>query len=345
MKKASTIISIILIVISFSCSTDFDINAEWKDVPVVYSVLNQSDAVHYIKINKSFLGGLSAYEMAQTSDSLFYGDLEVYIDKYVNHTLSKTFTFTKTTDIQKDTGIFANDKNIIYKNEEDLISSSDKIEDCVFKLKIINPKNGKEIIGETKLIDDLNIIRPQSGPLQMNFSIYESNYKVEWSSATNAKQYNTVVKIHYFELPDNTEDTTDYYIYWHLPSKIDESNARTLNVEYQNSGFYNTIASNVSVKPSNIRRYLSKVDPVTFMFSMANNDLFTYIEVSSPSNGIVQEKPEFTNLENAIGIFAARSSKELIKKVRYQTIDSLANGIYTKKLNFANYDDPYYVTK
>lgn len=38
-----------------SCETDFDINADWKDITVVYGALNQNDSIHYIRIQKLFL--------------------------------------------------------------------------------------------------------------------------------------------------------------------------------------------------------------------------------------------------------------------------------------------------
>jgi len=76
MKYLSIILfSIILFGGVQSCSTDVDINAPWKDITVVYGLLNQNDNIHYIKVNKAFLGDASAYEMAAISDSVNYQDI------------------------------------------------------------------------------------------------------------------------------------------------------------------------------------------------------------------------------------------------------------------------------
>src|SRR5678815_3303460 len=56
------------------CSTDLDPNADYKEVMVIYSILNQTDTVHYAKVNKAFLNTNSnALTIAATSpDSITY---------------------------------------------------------------------------------------------------------------------------------------------------------------------------------------------------------------------------------------------------------------------------------
>ena len=42
--------------IGVSCSTDFDLNAPYQPIPIVYGLLDQSSDTQFVKINKSFLG-------------------------------------------------------------------------------------------------------------------------------------------------------------------------------------------------------------------------------------------------------------------------------------------------
>ena len=67
-----------LIVFS-SCETDFDVNAEWDDVTIVYGLLDPNNEIQLIKINKAYLGAGDAIQMASVSDSLNYtpSDLDV----------------------------------------------------------------------------------------------------------------------------------------------------------------------------------------------------------------------------------------------------------------------------
>ena len=82
MKK----IAIFLLLISvffMACETDFEVNASWKEVTVVYGLLDQSQQQQYIKINKAYLGEGDALQMASVADSSNYNpeDLEVKIFK------------------------------------------------------------------------------------------------------------------------------------------------------------------------------------------------------------------------------------------------------------------------
>ena len=43
--------------------------------------------------------------------------------------------------------------------------------------------------------------------------------------------------------------------------------------------------------------------------TVGSEDLNTYIKVNKPITGIVQERPQFTNINNGIGLFSSRYTK------------------------------------
>ena len=55
----------------------------------------------------------------------------------------------------------------------------------------------------------------------------------------------------------------------------------------------------------NVQRRLVDFDLTYFGIS---DDFNTYLSVNKPSIGIVQKKPEYTNIENGLGLFASRNS-------------------------------------
>ena len=81
--KNFTLLFLLFSVAFSSCETDFNVNADWEEVTVVFGLLDQSQDRQYIRINKAFLGNESAYVMASVSDSLNYNpdSLEVKIEK------------------------------------------------------------------------------------------------------------------------------------------------------------------------------------------------------------------------------------------------------------------------
>ncbi|HML85282.1 MAG TPA: hypothetical protein PKE52_08995, partial [Bacteroidales bacterium] len=75
-----------------SCKTDFDLNAEWKDITIVYGVLDPGKSVQQVRINKAFLGEGNALEYAKIADSIHYDTavIKAVIEEYVNNALTRT---------------------------------------------------------------------------------------------------------------------------------------------------------------------------------------------------------------------------------------------------------------
>ena len=71
MKKIYLILSVFTIVFT-ACETDFDVNATWEEMTVVYGLLDLGDGkeLQQIKISKAFLGEMDALQMAQYGDSI-----------------------------------------------------------------------------------------------------------------------------------------------------------------------------------------------------------------------------------------------------------------------------------
>ncbi len=54
---------------------------------------------------------------------------------------------------------------------------------------------------------------------------------------------------------------------------------------------------------------------VEFIISVANENFYTYIEVNESGGGITQTLPEFSNIENGLGLFASRYIKKGLRKL------------------------------
>ena len=110
------VLSFITATIFSGCSNDVDINASYKDIVVVYGLLesgeNASDTT-FLKINKAFLGDENALIMAQVRDSS--ESLEKLVVKmWPEDNPSNVITFDTITLKNKDTGIFYNPYQVLY---------------------------------------------------------------------------------------------------------------------------------------------------------------------------------------------------------------------------------------
>jgi len=326
-------ISILFLIPGFlvlSCKKDLQLNADWEDVTTVYGILNQLDSAHYIKITKAFLGPGNALEYAQIADSSNYlMKLDVTIEAWDGSHLMAIYPFDTTSVNDKDSGVFYFPNQLLYVNDS-LLNP-----DYLYKLKIVNPETQKEITSETSLVKHFTVSRPNA----YNTISYDvgKNSKVEWISAEGGKRYQIVVRFYYLEAPvsDPTQGVLKYVDWVIIPGKLSRSDegGEEMDASYANDGFYSMLAAQIEVNPD-VTRAVPNYS-LKYYFIVAGDDLNTYIEVSQPSNTIIQEKPSFTNIENGIGLFSSRFVQVVDSiNLAQRSVDEIRTNPLTSDLGF-----------
>lgn len=357
MKKITILSFFAALILMVSCQDDLSINAEWESIPVVYCLLNQNETVHYVKVNKAFLGEASAAEMAQVSDSLFYDDAEVWIEKVIRTSAGDDFVekleFVAVDDIDKPEGYFANDRNTLYVYEGSITAANSSGVAYTYLLNVNIPSANLTCKSEIELVDGATIIDP---------NVYRQITLTNWSDGTVGMAYNTgengslyqmVFDFYYIEVDEETGDTT-----WNIdPLRIEmstdnnDSEGVEVKKEFNVRQFYQMIQDQIPVKEG-VKRLVRYPESVEFTLYVADENFKIYSEASSPSSGIVQEKPSFTNIGvanndngTAVGLFAARFNSSVTNRITTASLDSISRGVFTKDLNFVTKDDPYYLSK
>lgn len=298
--KKSLLLSLIFGLTLFfpACETDVDVNAEWKEITIVYGLLSQNEQEHYFRINKAFLGG-NALEIAKIADSSSYnGKLQVNLQGInLSNEVVQTIAFDTTTISNKDTGVFYNPYMLVYKGTGDLNP------ELTYKLNVKNTVSGKEVSASTHLIEDFHISQPPSGgkaTFRRDFTTMFS-----WGNAQYAKRYEPVIRFHYYEVPAGTIDTVTRYIDWVLPTQNadDITGNGNQEIDVSNNGFYDFIKNNVKPAEYNGVRLAGTVD---FIVTAGGEEYDTYLRVNGPSYSLVQDRPEYTNVENGYGLLSSR---------------------------------------
>ena len=326
-----------------ACETDFDTTAPYEDITVVYGLLDQKEQNQYIKINKAFLGEGNALIYAKEADSSNYGyPMEVVLEEFdENGQKVNTLLFDTTTIYNKEAGIFYAPEQIIYRGKIDIAHEIKVITNIsgdtvsvdtfwlnyknTFKLKIKNPVSQKEIFSETKLIHDFDIDKPGHG-LTIRFVPNPINPKeFKWDKAENGGLNELKVLFYYSEIYLNSNDTIEKSIEL-ISSTVSSSQGNdSFYYYYWDNDFFTSCLNKIPyTDPAEEQNVVARFSgPVVTIVSVAENEFSLYMEVYEPSTSIVQEKPEYTNIENGIGVFSARYRKSKPKKLHQETVTDL----------------------
>lgn len=294
-----------------SCSTDFELNAPYEAVPVVYGFVEPLLDTQYVKINKSFLGDGNNNSYAAINDSSIFtnisGDVEVLIDG----SLINTFPLQEKFVSNLDEGIFYTDSQKVYYWVPDTIYS-----DGTYKLNVSINEGEKEVYAETEVVGFCSFkqnfrnkmfagvaFANTTAPGQ---SVY-SDLGIEWSVGNNGKRYQVKMVFNYEEHYANS-DVIERSISTSLGSQVAENTTNDFFQNYNGESFYSFIDSRLKNNPDEASIVKRVPIGVEFHIVMADENLHTYMEVNEPASGIVSERPVYTNISGGIGLFASRNT-------------------------------------
>lgn len=322
-----------------SCSSDFKVGADYKDITAVYALLSRSDTANYIKISKGFYSEtINNLIIAQNADSLYYSNIQVKLHEMNNSNIVNTFVLPRVElhaeGFIKNSGTFADTPSYAYKHKPQLDASK------TYRLEITNLSNGKVIIGETNIINDDNMIfSSPSSSGKLNFSDPSQFFSFQWNSPPSAVFYDLYMRFHYEEKNTNTNVVERKFVDLPLSRNVPPTGVFA-SATVKGADFMNILNSELGAAPSYISRYVDTPD--LFLFG-GGQELKTYIEVNSAQGGITadQIKPNYSNLKvngeygkDVFGIFSTRAQRFRLEiPFTSATVDSIIKGSFTKNLN------------
>jgi len=319
---------LVFLVVYSSCKNSFSVQAPYKDETIVYGLLDQSDSVHYIRINKAFEGNGNAYVMAKQYDSLYYPVNEIKaVLKDSNpstNTIVKIDALDTTTSVPLGPGVFSYPKQLLYYTRTKFNPND------YYSLVIVNTKTGKTVTGSTALIPDIGISISEYGKtLPMSFN-KEYPSVIGWQTVPNVRIYQLTIRFYYDEFMNNTRNAKSLdWVFAPLTSS-NLGGQEGLEYEYNAQGFCTLILNSIPYE-AGATRY---ADSVGVIFSSGTDDLNTYVQLSEPSGSLTENIPFYSDLKNGVGLFTARHIQTLYKQVDGTVIDTLVYGPEFSKLNF-----------
>ena len=317
--------TIALLTLPTGCSTDVDVIAEYEDITIVYGLLDARDSLHYVKVNKAFLGEDDAVIMAEVRDSSEYTNLQVRIEEVNgNGNTVRNWSLTDTSLVRDDSG-FSEEQTYYYFKEKTLSA------DFVYRLTVVvNPESGSEkvVTAETPLIGDMIISRPPPN-LQVRLvngqELSEQTFK--WNAAANGLLYDIDIEIPIDE--KRGDDITSKTLGWKVASLRASSVDGGEELEFQLSGeeFYNQVAAGLDENDASVDGRKIPDGEIIIWITAGGEELATYSEVANPSSGLIQDKPEYTNVTNGLGVFSCRIRQDFRRTLDKATLDELMDGV------------------
>lgn len=310
-----------------ACETDFEVISDWKEIPIVYGVLDQSQSVQYIKINKAFLGEVDALEAAQVADSLYFPEsmsvrlksfrftgnvtpnnynVNTEVD-FVNNDLLERVTL-ESEGIEKEEGTFANDPAYVYKYTRELN------EEYGYLLEFTTPQ-GNVVKAYTPIVEEFNIIKPsEDQQFDLEITSNKTDWEVRWNNAENAAIFDITMKFDYYEAPTSNIDDKTFKTIYYTPIRNFDVVTNSINSNYYSrliskDAFYAYLNSVIEEDASLVR----VISDIEFIIYGASEEMKNYINANAAQTGINagQVKPEYSNIDGGIGLFTTRYQKSL----------------------------------
>ncbi|MFK7756533.1 MAG: hypothetical protein AB8B53_06325 [Flavobacteriales bacterium] len=368
----------LLIAATFTqCSTDVDLTAPYEDITVVYGLMDQTQDIQFVKINKAFLGDAALADMAQVRDSIEYDEGQILskrIEEWSGNSLIREFELKDTLVTAVNPTIFYNpgftdpERTVFYFETPSGFSPDNE-----YRL-VIDFENKESVTASTVLITNnpVGITNPsQNNPApQISFATSQSsingsypNFTFRWFPEDGAKRYELSLEFTYIEHLWTTESHTNLVsseekvLSWNLGSVIVPENAGGDNLDKVINGeqFYTFVASQLEVNPLVTREVgvlneevaINYYSVFNFVLAVGDEDLNSYIEFSEPVTSLAQEKPQWTNVNNGQGLFSSRLIQMSDNvKIENNSLRELCTGQHTFGLNFCTkdlaYDDETY---
>jgi len=324
-------IFLLLLPALFSCDKTLKVNADWKDVTVVYCLLDQTEDTTYIKITKAFLGEGDALMFSKIPDSSNYpATLEVRLDEYDGTILKNSYPCDTVT-IQNKKPYDDSISFFYYPNQLMYYSAAKLNENYIYKLYIKNKKTGKEITSQTGLLYDFDVTKPM---VAASFPPGQS-FEVLWNPAKNGKRYQLVIRFFYLESlitnPDSLYMKSIDWLVFNNIKPVSVTSTQPFDLYFPGDAFYTAVGAQIA--PNSLVTRVAH--HCNFIFTVGATELDTYMEVTEPSLSLVQEKPAYTNIINGIGLFSARFMKSVDSlDISQLTKDELKVNSHTSNLGF-----------
>lgn len=304
-----------------SCSTDVDIYADYKDVPVVYGLIDARADTNFIKITKAFCGTndnpVNAYEAALVYDSSNYpGKLDVFIEELKStanqpyQPTGRRFYLDTITKHNKETGVFYSPHQKLYYTTE-RFNTNGTGGKYRYQLHIVKP-DGDIVTAETSVVNgDISVTTPQ---ITFQSTPSHQTSTLVFSSTEEAVLYEFGMQFNYREVrPGQPEEKKE--ISWGYGPKTLSQYEKVAGADnlYKFGYSVNTLfyileraIGNDTVCDENHPNVTRYIDDFYIIVSAAGEDFNNYYEYTQTVYNGFSFSSDYSSIDGGYGLFSSR---------------------------------------
>ena len=320
MKKRFTFVFLMALFLA-SCSTKVDIYADYKEIPVVYGLMEAEADTNFVKITKAFCGNndnpINAFEVAQIYDSSEYpGKLDAFIVELKSnygqsyHPTGRKFDLDTLTLHDKKEGLFYAPHQKVYYTQErfNVNHGSEKFR---YKLYVVTP-DSDTVTAETGVVGgDVRV-----GQTQVSFQSAptEAVSSLIFSSTEEAVIYEIGMQFRYREGHTGQPMVTKE-VHWSFGARTlggyekVENTDDLYRVYYSLNTLFNYLEraiGNDTVWDENHPNVVRYMDDMTVFIAAAGEDFNNYYQYLQSSQNGLSLSSEYSNVEGGVGLFSSR---------------------------------------
>ncbi len=324
--KSGVLILVVWVLLFSACDDKLDAFADYEENASVFAMLDPSQDIQYVKINKVFTSpNGSAFDVAKIGDSLYFDSLRPTLTEIETGRVIHLLRYNL---LQKANGNFANSPNYLYATAEKIFAADPQnVGDFYhYRLDFDLPSGKKHISATTNIPDSIVLLGPANiasgNAKQIDFTPTGS-IRLTFQAPSYARIFDAYFYFHYQEInkQDTNIKTDKFFRFRMIPNyrAYDDHSHEQVSVPITTDIFYTLLMNNVKPDPLLMRRFM----PCKLELTGANQEFDNYFQATTPSIGIVQKQTEYTNVVNGVGLFASR---------RISRYHHISIGPYTKKI-------------
>lgn len=314
----------------FSCTTDFDLEGDFEDLPVVYAFINRQDTAHYVRVERSFLsGGADATQLAQDPERIYFPNARVELEKVGT---SQKFVLTRVDGnnegYPREEGPFAKAPNYLYKIKASQLGLKGGE---TLRVIVTSGEDATPASAETTVLTDLQSLDRPASPVTM--VDYARTITFAWNAPTTARLFDLRLRIHYRESTtgSNFDNKT---LEWPVIKDLERAD-EDVRVAHTITGeqFYRFLAANIDGSVNRRRIF----DGFDVLVTAGGKEMADFVRISRANLGITssQVTTKYSNVTGGVGVFSSRTT--LLRtglQLSGPSGDSLRLGKFTKRLGF-----------